>query len=248
MGMRPKERHLPLTANRQPMTSTGTSFDAPWSPGITRPLSSHSRSCVWASPKIDKVFKVAVTVFFGFIAALLTYGIIQTEFSETKSPSRTKTDSDFYADLGAALRPQPPRKANFHEPFRLGQFTYTVTNVERHKTVGRDDGETTASDGASFIVVAFTVVNEGDWTEIRLSADFQIVDAMDRRFDPSREANIALGMSERILSGLRPGVETSLVTAFEVPDTVFDEPFSLVIPERPPFGTETIIIDLYRRQ
>lgn len=208
---------------------------------------------LWGSPRVSKPVKVIVSTIYG-LAFLFLFGmsVVGARVASSRSSSSGEQvaaeTQPAAAKASSKQEKRAPRQALLNEPFRLGKFTYTVTGAEVLDTIGRGYGRKKASDGASFIVVHYTIVNEGNKTETVMSDDFQIVDAKGRQFRPSSEANTALMMSGKdkdfILSELQPGIPKSMATAFEVPNTVLEAPFQLVIPEKGFLGTDKVIIGL----
>jgi len=133
------------------------------------------------------------------------------------------------------------------QPLRLGDFTYNVKKVTSYSAIGTGIAEKAASEGARFVVVEYTIRNEGSATETVLTDDFRIVDAQGREYRPSSDGNTALVMSgdkDLALSELQPGVARKMQTAFEMPDAVAKGTFTLVIPEKGVLGTGSARITL----
>lgn len=198
-----------------------------------------------------KIAAIVGIVFVGGCGALVTVaaliknpnGVPATPAPTTAQPLVTPTEES------VAEKPPPKaRQPKFGEAFRLGDFTYSVTNVKVMDEVGKGYGKKTASEGAAFVVVQFTIQNEGNATETVLTDDFLIVDAKGREFRPSTEANMALAMAgggkDMIVSELQPGLKKATATAFELPEGSAKGTFTLVIPEKGLLGTGAVRITL----
>jgi hypothetical protein len=134
--------------------------------------------------------------------------------------------------LAELLKPREPRLG---EPFRLGAYTYTVKDVTTYSALGTGFGLKKASEGASFLVVAYALRNEGRETTTVLADDFRIIDAEGRSFRPSAEGNTALTMAgnkDLIVAELHPGVTRQMQTAFELPEAAAKGVVVLEIPEK----------------
>lgn len=140
-----------------------------------------------------------------------------------------------------------PRQPKLGEEFRLGGFTYSVKSVDVAESVGTGFAKKNASDGARFVLVHFIIRNDGDATETVLTDDFRIVDAKNKEYRPSSEANAALAMSGGrglSLTELQPGLKKEITTGFEMPEDAAKGVFTLVIPEKGFLGTGSVRITL----
>lgn len=140
-----------------------------------------------------------------------------------------------------------PRQPGLGEEFTLGDFAYVVKSVGVRDAVGSGYSRKRASEDARFVVVDFSIRNDGNRTKTVMTDDFRIVDARGREYRPSSEANTALAFSrgkDLILSELQPGLKKSTSTAFEVPQDVANGEFTLVIPEKGLFGSKSVRIAL----
>ena len=140
-----------------------------------------------------------------------------------------------------------PRQPKLGEEFKLGEFTYVVKSVDVVDSVGTGYSKKTAGEDARYVLVSFTIRNEGNETATVLTDDFRIVDEGGREFRPSSEANTALVMSggkDLGLTELQPGLKKTMSTAFEVPEATAKGVFTLVVPEKGAFGTGSVRITL----
>jgi predicted SnoaL-like aldol condensation-catalyzing enzyme len=170
----------------------------------------------------------------------------QTEVQKAaqRQAQREQADAEREAKRAAANR-----QVNVGEEFKLGKFTYLIKEIWSASTVGSGYAGKTASDGAVFVVVRFSIRNDGNETETVMADDFRIIDAKKREFHPSSEANTALVMSggkDMILSQLQPGVKKDSATAFEVPEAVVCNGYDLVIPEKGFLGSGKVVISNLR--
>ena len=159
------------------------------------------------------------------------------------SDSQQTTPTVDYAPVVEAER-QP----KLGEDFRLGDFTYNVKRVTSSTTIGSGFAKKRASEGARFVVVEYTILNESNVTETVLADDFRIVDSQKREYRPSSEANTALMMSgetkDFVISEVQPGIKKKMQTAFEMPEASVMGGFTLVIPEKGLLGTGSVRISL----
>jgi len=123
-------------------------------------------------------------------------------------------------------KPSPPveskKQPGLDEDFQLGDFTYNVKRVTSYATIGSGFAKKRASEGALFVVVEYTILNESNATKTVLADDFRIADSQKREFRPSSEANTSLMMSgetkDFVISEVQPGIKKKMQTAFEMPE------------------------------
>jgi hypothetical protein len=141
----------------------------------------------------------------------------------------------------------PEPSLDVGDTFKLGGFAYTITDVEYVQSIGSRFMKTKASEGAVFVIVAFSIENLGKETETVLSDDFKMIDTEDRTFRASSGANTALAMTgnkDLLLSEIQPGLSKKSSTAFEVPLASAEEGLTLVIPEKGLLGTKEVRVYL----
>ena len=140
------------------------------------------------------------------------------------------------------------KRPKLGQDFKLGDFTYNVKGVTSDIAVGNGFAEKRASEGARFVVVEYTIVNESNATKTVLSNDFRMVDEKGREYRPSSEANTALAMSGHSkdlgLAEVQPGIKKKMTTAFEMPEASTNGAVTLVIPEKGFLGTGSVRIKL----
>jgi len=152
------------------------------------------------------------------------------------------------SSAGGGSRVTPPKPKGTHaigDTFTLGDFKYTINGVSARKAIGKTAfgrfmGET-ASPGATFVIVSYTMENVGSESQTVLSDDFQIQDGANRTFKPSSKANVALltesNDKDFLLSQLQPGLPRTMQQAFELPEKALESPITIVIPEKGIFSS-----------
>jgi len=203
-------------------------------------------------PEFDRRVKEAVALGnkreFGEADAILTE--IEQDFApldtvdELRVPVALRGMRDRYRERVTNLRSQMAEMRSRRRPgdrIVLGDFAYVVEKAESKGSVGNWLTRKTAGDGATFLIVRYTIENLGDETETVLADDFQVEDTEGRSYSPSAEANTTLAMSggskDLFASELHPGVKRKMITAFEVPKKILKEGFTIIIPEKGLLGT-----------
>lgn len=143
------------------------------------------------------------------------------------------------------------RRPGFGDRFEIGSFAYVIEHLEVTRRVGGRFARENASDGARFVLVHYKLENLGMKTETVMVDDLVLVDARGREFRSSSRANTALAMSQRkkslMFDELQPGLSRDLVTAFEVPAEVADQPMTLVVSEKGLLGTGKVAVAVEAR-
>jgi hypothetical protein len=208
---------------------------------------------VLLSPTAGKTGKIAAA---GFGGLFLMGTIVAATASKRNAPPAAPVTATATAtaapteERAVAAKPAPPvkKQPGLGEPFTLGEFQYVIKNVEASDSVGKSFSRKKAGPGATYVIVRYSIRNDGKETATVLTDDFKIVDAQSRQFRPSSEANTALAFSEAgkdlIVSEVQPGLTREMATAFEVPSEVVSGGFDLVIPEKGAFGTDEVRITL----
>jgi hypothetical protein len=107
--------------------------------------------------------------------------------------------------------------AGLNRKYSLGGFGYTVTAVEAPAAVAGN----TPTAGAAFVIVSYSVVNEGKKGEMVTISDVELVDAQDRQFTPAFHPTVDKARSLNLdaqLSELQPGIPKNFVQVFELPE------------------------------
>lgn len=123
----------------------------------------------------------------------------------------------------------------FRDEILVGESKYLIQIPYVTSEVGRLGlTQLEASDGASFVVVPFSIENVGSSTRTAAAADLALVDHENRTFLPANRATTAEALSlgiELVLTQLQPGIPRNLVAVFEVPDSAVRERLKLVLPQ-----------------
>jgi hypothetical protein len=125
------------------------------------------------------------------------------------------------------------------QPVRNGPTTVTVREVSTAGRVGNDIFNEQAGGNATFVVIRYNEINNGNETLTVVGSPFKLIDAQGRRFEPSSRAESAVAVSEslEILPQLQPGIEASGVAVFEVPRDAATGTVTLEFTERGFLGT-----------
>jgi hypothetical protein len=158
--------------------------------------------------------------------------------------------------------PATPRSLG--ENFKLGGFSYTITSANKTTHIGSSDLEGEIVDAllqnvqkdiginpfnstSSFLVIRYTIKNEGTDSSVVSTSDFKVVDSKGRNFRSSSEATTALIMNQGadfMFSELQPGIQKNGVQAFELPNDAFDGKLTLVVPEKGFFSSGEVKVNL----
>ena len=183
-----------------------------------------------------------VLVVFGVIVLL---SVIFGGDDSSQPASRTTSSADRSAEQTGSSGVQPKTVAMYDigQSVRLGDFSYTVDKVYAQKTIGDTSefgmGET-ASKGAIFVIVDFTIENMSNESATVMTDDFILVDARGRKFSTSSDATTALAFAtdqDWILTELQPGLPAEQKTAFMIPENANAPGLHLIIPEKGFFGS-----------
>ena len=187
------------------------------------------------------------------VVVMLGVGILGQFVGDDTSSRRPSTESSGVQGDDIEQADTEPQVAEddvirMGDEFTLGDYKYVVKSVYSTRVIGSQFMQETASDGATYVVVGYTIENCTNESQTVLSEDFELVDAKGRNFSPSSDANTALLAEDNkdfLISQLQPGIARSMKTAFEVPQSALDEPVTLVIPEKGFFssGKVTILIE-----
>jgi hypothetical protein len=121
------------------------------------------------------------------------------------------------------------------DEFQLGDYKYRIGSVVDRSAIGNQFTSERASDGATFVIVTYSIENCTNESQTVLSDDFKLIDARGRTFSPSSNANTALLMEDDkdfAFSELQPGIPRQMKTAFEVPIASVAEELTLVVPKK----------------
>lgn len=126
-------------------------------------------------------------------------------------------------------------------PLRIGELVYVVESVRVADRVGQGFAVEKAPAGVAFVVVNYTIENQGNATSTVLADDLCLLDAQGREFRPSSRANTALMMSggkDFLLSEVQPGLKKAMKTAFEMPADAARGDLRLVLGDEVVVGVE----------
>lgn len=186
----------------------------------------------------------------GFLALFALLIVIGALNSKEQAPPTANAAAE--PAEAAPAEPEPAedqqRTAAAGERFTLGDFAYVVSGATRAKSVGKNRfTKKEAPQGASFVIVSFTIENLGKETATALSDDFQIVDSQGRTFKSASKVNMALatsGKKDLMLSQLQPGLPSEGLTGFIVPDAALEGPIRLRVPEKGLLGSESVEVPI----
>lgn len=181
---------------------------------------------IWWARQIRTPLKVALSV----VLALL---FLPPAFTSASSNDAGPAFSDPEQPVAASQKEEAPIELG--KEFRLGDFTYQIVNYTGKEQIGDRYTGATASNGAIFLIVYYTIKNESNKTRTVLSDDFTLLDAQGREFRPASSAVTSLALSDKkdyLFSELQPGITKETVTAFEVPYEVVQGRLTLVVPEK----------------
>lgn len=130
----------------------------------------------------------------------------------------------------------------------LGDYAYTVHGYRTASTIGDPDVWGVAADeGATFVIVDYTIENLTNETQTVMSDDLMLRDARGRKFSSSSDATTALLTDDGqdfLLSELQPGLPKRIKTAFTVPRAAIEGELRIVIPEKGFFSSGEAIVRL----
>ena len=138
------------------------------------------------------------------------------------------------------LAPKEKTAAELGESFRLGAFSYTVVAVTRSVRIGRKE----APAGAAFVLVRYTIRNEGAESKVVLASDVKLIDGRGRAYDVSVDGKVGLAGAGVSFPQLSPGVDHEIVAPFLVPESVLTEALTVVVPEKGLLGQRKMAITL----
>lgn len=135
------------------------------------------------------------------------------------------------------------------EGFSLGNFTYTITKafavggIERHFQATLRPAE-----GAVFVVVEYTIRNDGKSSDDMWVSGFKIQDPQGREFEPSSDVETEIDMRSKrddaFVKQLHPGIARKLQEGFEIPTECLKQPLVLLVSERGFLSTGVAKVDL----
>lgn len=197
---------------------------------------------LWKNKNFSSTIKLVITSVFGIFIIISGIGNSNRENSRVVQQNNVQPEKRL-ANSNKDIKTEKNHKIG--ESFQLGDFNYSINNIQRTQFIGNRFVSEQSNTGASFVIVTFSITNESNKTKTVLTDDFKILDNRGREFQPSSRANTALVMSrgkEFVLSELQPGIPQTIQTAFEIPDSA--ENIFLEIPEKGLFSTGKIRVAL----
>lgn len=128
------------------------------------------------------------------------------------------------------------------DAFDLGGHRYQVTGIQTGQRVGQKYSNVSASKGAAFVVVDYTIATLAKETSTVLAGDLVLRDTQGRTFRPSSNATTAYAATrgvDLLLSELQPGIAREQAAVFEVPNDALAR-VDLVVPAKDS-GDEVVI-------
>jgi hypothetical protein len=183
------------------------------------------------------VFLVGMTLTCAMCGSCATCAGVMSNADQASKSSNSNGGSESSAPAAKTVK--------LGETFQLGEFSYMVTEVKTAKNLGNQFMKEEAGEGATFLIVYFTIRNDGKETATVMKDDFEIRDTQDRTFRSSSNANTALAMSnddDFMISELQPGLQKTTATAFEVPEDVIANNFDIVVPEKGWTGSGSLAV------
>lgn len=145
--------------------------------------------------------------------------------------------------------PTPDATIAMGQEFKLGDFTYKVSKafavggIERHFQSALRPAE-----GAVFVVVEYSIRNDGKESDNMWVSGFKIEDAKGRKFEPSSEVGTEIEMrskrNDMFVKQLQPGITRNLKEGFEIPLESLSASLALKISERGFFSTGVTKVNL----
>ncbi len=189
-----------------------------------------------------KMFKLGCLTMAGLIALLIVMRVIVGGGSSGSGSS---------SSTGAGSTGSAPASAKstvfaVGDRVELGDYAYTIHQLGTATVIGNPKfGGEKAGQGATFVIVEYTIENLTNESQTVLSDDLKLLDSKGRKFDTSSRATTALLAEEGqdfLLSELQPGLPKRTKTAFLVPQDATSGELKIVIPEKGLFsGGEAVV-------
>ena len=196
-------------------------------------VATSAKTCPNCGQKLKMGFlkKVAIGIF-GF----LVLGALSSrdEREESSRPESSETVSSPAQETSSSTTHDG--QIGIGDEFTLGDYRYKVSRTSDRSSVGGKFFKETASSGATFFIVNYTIENLTNESQTVMSDDFVLIDSKGRKFKPSSNANTALMTEDDdkdfILSELQPGIPRNMASVFEIPNGVLSGSLTLEIPKK----------------
>jgi hypothetical protein len=136
------------------------------------------------------------------------------------------------------------------QEFRQGDFSYKILKALAGQALTRSfQKPLRAAEGADFVVIYYTIRNDGKESLDRWVSGFKIQDAQGRQFATSSEVETEIEMqshnrNDLFVKELHPGVARTLKAGFEIPKELIAQPLTLLVPENGIFSSGMAKVDL----
>lgn len=180
------------------------------------------------------------------VFVVLAFGSEDQSGSTYSSSSSTESSSSG----GGYSAPAQPQEVtvSLGESFSLGDFSYAIHKTQKKQFIGNQFVGERAPANATYLLVHYSIINNGNKTATVLTDDFKLLDAKGREFTTSSEGTTALMMSgsdqDFLLSELQPGIQKDGVTVFLVPNDAVAPGLQLIVPEKGFLGTGRVLVTL----
>ena len=200
----------------------------------------------WITPK-RLVFAVA-----GLLVVLLIGMLGERKDSDSVSSmdNHSEQASQHSGYKTANKRSDNSKKETYEvgDEFQLGKFRYRVSGATMRNMIGSQFASETASNGATFVIVKYSIENCSDQSQTVWADDLKLVDSKGRKYESSSRANTAMMFqgekSDFAISELQPGIPRSQETAFEIPNSALDGELILVVPTKGGFMSKQAKVKL----
>ncbi|HEY7001948.1 MAG TPA: hypothetical protein VH330_09410 [Candidatus Udaeobacter sp.] len=129
-------------------------------------------------------------------------------------------------------------KVKPNEEFRLGDYSYIITNVRLGTQLGTGfRRREKPSEGAKYLFVNYFVRNNQNQVAERPTDDLWIMDSKGRKYLPDKRALAAI-TPDFAPKELQPGVSHKALTIFELPESVVKSKFGIVVGENGVVGAD----------
>ncbi len=166
-----------------------------------------------SAPVVLVVIGALVLLLFGGCAAIVA--AIGSSGDTSRVTTGRIAESDDPADEPTARKKTREKQAGIGTAVRDGEFSFTVTKMDKRARVG---GDFLSKDAQGvFLLVYITVENIGDEAQAFSGSAQKLYDAKGREFEASAEAAIYLQDSKSLYEKINPGNSVRGVVLFDIP-------------------------------